>query len=112
MSAKKYSFDDVVYEFSKTDYILLSDESEYKNCSTKMRYLCPIHKDKGEQSISLNHLKSGRGCYYCGREKTISKKRVDLSEYEDEAKELCIKNDFEFDSIYRKDGVIYISFID
>lgn len=111
MGNKKYNFNDVVNEFSKTNYILLSDESEYKDCLSKMRYLCPHHMDKGEQSISLSHLREGKGCYYCGLEKFASKKRVDLREYESEAKQLCIKNDFEYVDIYRKNGVIYISFI-
>ena len=111
MSSKKYSFNDVLSEFSKTDYILLSDETEYKNCSSKMRYLCPHHLEKGEQSISLGHLLQGRGCYYCGLEQSGLKRRIDLSKYEIEAKELCAKNDFEFIDIYRENSIIYISFI-
>lgn len=79
---KKYSYKDVVDEFQKTNYILLSSEDEYKNCATKMRYICKKHMDKGEQSISLNHIKSGRGCYYCGLEKLSAKKQQSKAEFQ------------------------------
>jgi len=59
---RKYTFKDVLDEFAKTDYILLSSEDDYVNAATNsLRYLCPRHLDNGELTISLGHLQSGRG---------------------------------------------------
>lgn len=47
-------------------YEPLSDCSEYINVTTKMKYRCPKH---GESSISLAHLKEGKGCPRCSSSK-------------------------------------------
>ena len=47
-------------------YEPLSSPSEYINVTTKLRYKCPKH---GKNSISLSHLKEGKGCKLCGEEK-------------------------------------------
>lgn len=107
---KKYSFADVINEFSKIDdYILLSDETEYKDCNSKMRYLCKKHTDKGEQSITLNHIMTGRGCYYCGRERTAKAREIELDKSYDV--ELCKEKDFEYIDTIRENGKITIVFI-
>ena len=49
--SKKFTYDDVVAEMDKRDYILLSGRDEYQNCQSKMRYICPNHKDMGEQKL-------------------------------------------------------------
>ena len=76
MSKSKYNWNTVLEEMENRGYILLSDQSEYKGASTKIRYICPKHKDKGEQRIDTYHLVQGRGCYYCGREVTEAAHRT------------------------------------
>lgn len=111
-SKKKFFFQDVVNEFNKTSYILLSTEEEYKDTATNsLRYICPKHKDKGIQTISLGHLKSGRGCYYCGREITEAAHRVDEDINEKECKALCTSKGFEYQGWFRENGVIMINYI-
>lgn len=107
---KKYSFDDVLLEFSKKEnYILLSTRDEYKDCNSKMRYICNKHKDKGEQRISLNHIQSGRGCYYCGLESTASKRKIEFDKKSD--RKLCESKNFEYIDTIRENGKITIVFI-
>ena len=63
----KYSYDEVVIEFEKEGYKVISSESDYKNCGSKLKTMCPnghIH------NISYNHFKNGRKCPKC---KTIFK---------------------------------------
>lgn len=106
---KKYNFQDVINEFSKhKEYILLSNESEYKNCNSKMRYICTKHREKGEQSISLNHLSSGRGCYYCGREVI---ENAHIKEFDKEFdKKLCEEKGFQYVDTIRKNKKNYYCF--
>ena len=107
---KKYSFQDVLDEFAKQDnYILLSSEDEYNDCNSKMRYICKKHKDKGEQYITLNHISSGRGCYYCGREITENAHIIDLDKEYD--KQLCESKNFTYVDTIREKGKITIIFI-
>ena len=42
----------------------------------KLDYICLKHADKGVQHISVYHAIDGRGCYYCGRERTNESKRA------------------------------------
>ena len=107
---KKYSYKDVIDAFSKrSEYILLSSEDEFINCNSKMRYICKKHKDKDEQSITLNHITSNRGCYYCGLESTASKRMIDFDKEYD--KQLCESNNFEYIDTIRENGKITIAFL-
>ena len=108
-SVHKLSFKDVIEEINKRGYILLSDEADYRDVHSKMRYICPKHKDKGEQRIDLGHLRSGRGCYYCGRERSIRSRLVDIDK-ENDRKIVENKGIIYVDS-YRKDGKMYIDYI-
>lgn len=106
---RKYSFDDVIKEFDKTDYILLSSPNEYINAAENtLRYLCPKHLDKGEMSISLGHLLDGRGCYYCGRERTDEKRKLPDDIMNKQCETLCSSKGFIYNGFQRKDGKIYI----
>lgn len=105
----KLSFQDVIEEMNKREYVLLSDETDYKNIHSKMRYICPKHKDKGEQRIDLGHLRSGRGCYYCGREKTIESRLVDIDKEKD--RQIVEDKELIYVDSYRKDGRMYIDYI-
>lgn len=107
---KKYTYADVVYEFSrKENYSLLSNENEFIDCNSKMRYICHKHTTKGEQKITLNHLRSGRGCYYCGLESSGEKRRLLLNK--DSDKKLCEENNFQYIDTIRKKGKIKFAFI-
>lgn len=107
---KKYSFENVINAFSdKNEYVLLSTKEEFVDCNSKMRYICKKHASKGEQAISLSHLLSNRGCYYCGLETTASKRRIDLDKEYD--KKLCESKNFEYVDTIRKNGKITIVFI-
>lgn len=107
---RKYTFEDVIKEFNKRNYKLLSDSSEYKDAATNsLRYICPRHKDKGVQTISLGHLQTNRGCYYCGRERSAEQHRLELSK-DIESMQLCQEKNLTYiDSIRKKDKV-YVRF--
>ena len=109
---RKYTFQDVIDEFAKTDYILLSTEEDYVDAATNsLRYLCPRHLDKGVLTISLGHLQSGRGCYYCGRSVTETARIVDEKTNEKECREICERKGFIFVGTYRENSLILIQYI-
>lgn len=111
-SNRKYTFQDVLDEFEKTEYILLSTEEDYIDSSTNsLRYLCPKHLDKGELTISLGHLQQGRGCYYCGRTITEKAHMLDDEINIKECQEICDKKGFIYIDTYKEDGLIYIQYI-
>ena len=68
---KKLTYDFVKSEFEKRGYELL--DKEYINAHMKMNYKCLKHPLE-ILKIDYGHLKSGRGCKYCGKE-TYNKKR-------------------------------------
>lgn len=105
----KPTFDDIRAWMVDKNYILLSDESEYKNQSSKIRYICNKHRDKGEQSISVYHLKNGKGCKYCGREKSGMARLSSITADDDRA--LCESKGFEYVKTEKINDVYYIFFI-
>lgn len=109
----KHSFNDVLLAFSKTNYELLSDQSDFKNMATNsLKYICPKHRDKGIQKISLCHLESGRGCYWCGREVTEAAHRNALDpEKKLDDKQLCITKGFQYIESKMINGKVNIGFI-
>jgi len=60
----KLTYEEVEKNFKDAGYILL--DKEYKNSSTKMKYICPNH---GKQKISVNCLRRGIRCPECFNEK-------------------------------------------
>ena len=106
---RSLSFDEVKNLFLQRGYILLSNESEYKTCTSKLRYICEKHKDKGEQTIDLTHLKRGQGCYYCGRERTNEAHRSTIDKESDRT--LCELKGFEYVTTKYEDGLYMIYFI-
>jgi very-short-patch-repair endonuclease len=108
---RKYSFKDVLEEFKKTEYQLISTEEDYIDSATNsLKYICTKHLDKGIQMISLGHLQSGRGCYYCGRNTTEQAHRIDLTN-DEESRLICESKGFEYIDSLREDGLIYIQYI-
>ncbi len=111
-SNRKYTFEDVKKEFGKTDYILLSDEKDYIDSATNsLKYICSKHEDKGIQTISLGHLQSGRGCYYCGWEVTEAAHRIDPEENKLFCEQLCESKGFEFVDVIKIENIWHIKYI-
>lgn len=65
---RKHSIDEIRFEFDKRGYTLLSNE--YYNNATHMEYICRKHPSKGVMKITYGNFQSGRGCPYCGGEKS------------------------------------------
>lgn len=109
MGKQKYTYEEVLKAFQERDYTLLTPKDEYIGVTQKLKYICNKHKDKGILEISYSKLMNGRGCTYCGRERTALA-RSQPFDY-DEAVELCMRHDFEFVNIKREDSILYIYFI-
>lgn len=60
---RKIDYALVKKEFDERNYELIS--KEYINNITKLKYICPKHKDKGVQEITFANFTKGRGCPYC-----------------------------------------------
>jgi very-short-patch-repair endonuclease len=105
----KYIYEDVLKSFKERGYTLLTTKEEYKGVTQKLRYICNKHKDKGVLEITYSKFMQGRGCVYCGRERTVNS-RTKPFDY-DEAVALCLSHNFEFVDIKRENSVIYIYFI-
>ena len=108
----KPSYEYVKKEFENRKYILLSDESEYKFKTSKLRYKCIKHEDKGELSITYSHFSEGKGCPFCGRERT-SEKRTEKFNNESQSfdRQLCNIKNLEYIDTKRINGIIHIYFI-
>lgn len=106
--AHKYTFEEIKQEFDDRDCILVTDHKVKSN--EKYEYICKKHRDKGSQFIDWGHFHyDGRGCYYCGRERTIAARKKDLSEFH--AKELAESKGFEYVDVIRRDSKICVLFI-
>lgn len=112
---KKYSFKDVKSIMNKKDYILISDETDFHNAASKIKYICKKHEEKGVQLTTLGHLLEGKGCYYCGREKCHLARRIDLSLCASKDKKRCEELDFTYIDTIRinknNHALVYVKFI-
>ncbi|MBU7316170.1 hypothetical protein [Paenibacillus oleatilyticus] len=72
----KLTYEEVLNEFNKCDYILLEDK--YINTTTKMKYVCKKHPSKKMQ-ISMKHLRRGVRCKYCSIEKRARNQTLSFS---------------------------------
>ena len=109
MGKQKYTYEEVFRAFEERGYTLLTTKEKYKSVTQKLQYICNKHKDKGILEISHSKLMNGRGCTYCGRERTVAA-RTKPFDY-NEAIQLCLSLNFEFVDIKRENSVIYIYFI-
>lgn len=106
--SKRYTYDEIKQEFEIRNYILLTDHKVKSN--EKYEYICKKHQDKGSQFINWGHFyNNGRGCYYCGRERTEAARRKDLSEYD--GKSLAESKGFEYVGMSKHDKKIWVQFI-
>lgn len=108
----KYSEEEIRNAFAAKQYEIV-DDAPITSSGQKIKYICSKHKDKGIQSITYGHLKDNKGCYYCGREKTINSRKYDISsdEFIEKATELCNRHNFVYTGAIRENGNIYIKFI-
>lgn len=106
---KKYTYEEVLKAFDEREYTLLTTKEEYVGVTQKLKYVCNKHKDKGILEITYSKFMQGRGCTYCGRERTVNSRKKPFNY--NEAIELCQKHDFEFVDIKRENSVLYIYFI-
>ena len=116
MSAKKYTYKDYYDRAISKGFELISTEADFKNASSKMKYICPKHQDKGIQETTLGRLLEGKGCYYCGMEKSIKTRMKQFTDEEvNQIKEMCKTKDLKFIDITRvkkgKDLKICVAFI-
>lgn len=66
--------------------------------------------DKGELTIRVCHFKEGKGCSYCGRERTSLSRQSKQTPFDD--KVLCEEKGFIYMSTEKRDnGKYYINFI-
>lgn len=107
---KKYIYSDFKRVMDNKGYIIISDESEFANCGTPMKYICPKHKDKGIQKTTLGKLNEGKGCKYCGIEKCSQSRIKAISNEKREKVYTTCKDrnwDFiKFDRVKQSDGRI------
>ena len=103
-----YTYDEIKEEFESRGYILITDHK--LKCNEKYEYICKEHDYYGSQFIDWGHFHcSGRGCRYCGRERTEAARRKDLSEYN--GKELAESKGFEYVGMSRHDKKVWVQFI-
>lgn len=57
-------FDVVKNTFLENNLILLENQ-QYVSANVKLKYICPLHKEKGIQEINYTHVSRGQGCRYC-----------------------------------------------
>ena len=100
----KYSYEQVKEDFNKKGYTLLTKKEDYKNVNQKLNYICPIH---GKKQITYGHLKEGKGCSECGRERTRQASIKPDSYY----KEIAESKGFEFVGTSVVHGVKYADVI-
>lgn len=90
----KHEWENIVKYFNEKQLELISTNIQ-KN-SDRIKFICPKHRQKGEQSATWNQLKSKHtGCKYCACEYIGKLKRVP----EDVIKELTTSKGFEYVSV-------------
>lgn len=99
------NYDAVLSDFKSRDYTLISDS--IKTRVQKIQYFCNKHRDKGVQEINLSGFYRGRGCYYCGRERTIASRALS----DQNLKERCEALDFTYVGKYRRGDVLCVRYI-
>lgn len=78
---RRVPFESVKEAFEEKGYILISTQKDYVNSSSKLRYVCPYHKDK-ETYLTYGSLREGHGCRYCAGEENSKRQRKDFAEIE------------------------------
>lgn len=103
----KYSYEYIKEIMDSKGYELLSTELCKSN--EKLDYICTKHRDKGVQHISIYHIVDGRGCYYCGRERSEAGRRAKIDKVSD--KKLCESRGFEYIDTVVENHIVWIDMI-
>ncbi len=72
---RRTDFDIVINAFKDKNLILLSDESDYKNDRSRLRFICNNHKEHGIQETSFANIKNLKGCCVYKRGELVSEVR-------------------------------------
>ena len=106
-SNKKYTIDDVRTTCNERNYVLLS--TEFASCAHDIDFICEKHQDKGAQHITYGHMLEGKGCYWCGREKTEQAHR-DMVSIQQKI-DICSENGLEYIGFNYENSLLNIEFI-
>lgn len=105
----KYNDIDLIKsECDKRGYELLSNDYELGKSTSNIRYICKRHSDKGVLLISEYHFFEGKGCPYCGRERTNNGHKTKLTDEDD--RKLCESKNFEYVKTEKVDNKYRIFF--
>lgn len=83
---RRNSYEYIKSQFQKYGLTLIS--KEYKNNEQKLKYICNKHLEKGIQEITYASLISSKGCFYCGKERTIESLTKSHNQFEKEVKKI------------------------
>lgn len=103
----KYSYEDIKSIMDSKGYELISTELCKSN--EKLDYICPKHRDKGIQHISIYHIIDGRGCYYCGRERSALAHCANINKEND--RKLCEKCGLEYINTIVENNIVWIDMV-
>lgn len=103
---RKYTYDDVIQTCQERDYVLLS--TEFVSCANDIDFICNKHYEYGIQHVTYGHMLEGKGCYWCGRERTEQARR-DLVTLEQKIA-ICKNNGLEYVGCNYKDNLLNIEF--
>lgn len=74
----KMDFKEVENFFRSKGLILISESKDYNNDRSKLKFICPNHKDKGIQIVTYMDVKKAKHCCnYGGIEAVAASKRLD-----------------------------------
>lgn len=76
---RRLNFEFIKESFRIRGYELLIGPLDYRNNSQKLQYTCLRHKEDGVKHITWSDFNSGKGCAKCGRDKMVSKQRLNFS---------------------------------
>lgn len=103
---RKYTYNDVVQTCNERGYILLS--TDFTSCANNVDFICKRHQQYGVQHVTYGHMLEGKGCYWCGRERT-DQARKDLVSL-DQKISICKENGLEYVGCNYKDNLLNIEF--
>lgn len=104
---KKYTYDDVEQTCRERDYTLLS--TSFISCAYDIDFICNKHSNKGIQHVTYGHMLEGKGCYWCGREKTEHARR-DIVSVQQKI-DICTSNGLRYIDCNYNDNLLNIEFI-
>ena len=77
----RLTIEEISDRFNNLNCKLVTDE--YLSSSQKLKFICNKHADKGIQETALRNLGRGQCCHYCGKERSLSSRRVSDAELQE-----------------------------